>query len=103
MLVCDASAAVEVVVSGDRAEDVRHGWRTADHIIAPDLYVSEVANALWKYAREALHLATSRNHSVYDATYLVLARRFACSLATLDTRLAAHARDLGIQVIPQQG
>ncbi len=43
---------------------------------------------------EALALAASRNHSVYDCLYLVAARRFDANLSTADRRLADLHRDL---------
>lgn len=44
-------------------------------------------------ARDALRLALERGISVYDATYVVLARRLRTSLVTADARLVRAMRD----------
>jgi predicted nucleic acid-binding protein len=41
--------------------------------------------------------------SVYDASYVDLARRLAIPLATLDRRLATAAADLGVDVLSGDG
>ncbi len=46
--VLDASAAVEVVLHRPNADTISSVLRSADLTLAPDLYVSEIANALWK-------------------------------------------------------
>ena len=48
---------------------------------------------------EVLELATQTGHPAYDAFYLVLARRTAARLLTLDRRLATLARELRIEVV----
>ena len=48
---------------------------------------------------EAFVLASRHRHPVYDALYLVLARRNNAVLLTLDRRLAALARQLEIEVV----
>jgi predicted nucleic acid-binding protein len=48
---------------------------------------------------DALYEARRLNHPVYDMIYAVLARRESAVLATVDRRLAAIARDLGIDVL----
>lgn len=130
--VVDASAAVEVVLDRPRAEDLRTILEAADYVIAPDLYVSEVTNALWKYARgtprqsldpsvvddavaipddliassslyrEAFGLSLRQNHPVYDCLYLIVARRNTATLITLDKRLASLARTEEVAVAPDQ-
>ncbi len=130
IVVVDASAAVEVVLDRSRAEELRSYLEEADYVIAPDLYVSEVANALWKYLRstsegsmdvsivddavgvpddlvtsrslyrEAFGLSVRQGHPVYDCLYLVVARRNSATLLTLDRRLAALARAEKVAVIP---
>jgi predicted nucleic acid-binding protein len=50
-LVLDASAACELVLQRPRAGAFDDALRRADVVLAPDLYVSEVGNALWKYVR----------------------------------------------------
>ena len=134
-LVLDASAAVRIALGepapgerafGERADAVAE----AECVIAPDLFVSEISNTMWKYVEggyiehehahellddivglvdefvpagelyhEALSLSVSARHPVYDALYVVLARRLEASLATSDKRLAALAAAHGTETI----
>lgn len=43
---------------------------------------------------EALALAASRDHAVYDCVYLIAARRFDAALLTADRRLACLCREI---------
>ena len=52
--VLDASAAVELAVGRPRSQAVRSVLVEAELVLAPDLYVSEVANVFWKYVRARL-------------------------------------------------
>ncbi len=51
IVVLDANAAVEIVLKLAQAGPIRSAVSEADYVTAPDLFVSEVANALWKYVR----------------------------------------------------
>jgi predicted nucleic acid-binding protein len=48
-LVLDASAALEVVLKRSRAGDFVRAIQEADTVMAPELLVPEVVNAIWKY------------------------------------------------------
>lgn len=50
-IVVDASAIVELVMTGPRARKLLDVLTAATEVMAPDLLFSEVANALWKYVR----------------------------------------------------
>jgi predicted nucleic acid-binding protein len=50
-LVLDASAAVRLVMRAELAEQLLAHIAAAAAVIAPSLYASEVANALWKYVQ----------------------------------------------------
>ncbi len=50
-LVLDASAAVRLVMRAELAEQLLAPIGAAAVIVAPSLYASEVANALWKYVQ----------------------------------------------------
>lgn len=129
-IVIDASAAVGLVLATPGSEQFIKPLEQGALVTAPDLYVAEVCNAIWKYRKaemlsmerceqalshalslpdkvepcsplylEAFALSCRHLHPVYDAFYLVLARRNNATLLTLDKRLAALAGELGITVI----
>ncbi|MFZ4855589.1 MAG: type II toxin-antitoxin system VapC family toxin [Desulfuromonadaceae bacterium] len=129
-VVIDASAAVGVVLALPGTEIFTPLLEEAALVTAPDLYVAEISNALWKYRKadlltmercellleqalslpdrleestalyqESFALACRHLHPVYDALYLILARRTNATLLTLDRRLAALAGLLEIKVI----
>jgi predicted nucleic acid-binding protein len=50
-VVLDASAAVHIVLGGEQAPSLLQAVDDATTVIAPGLFVAEVANALWKYHR----------------------------------------------------
>lgn len=118
MIVLDASAAVEMALEGEKSENLRGLMYMGERCVAPDLFISEVANSFRKYVkagllpadealrltdkaiklvdefysakglwREALRESIRLGHPTYDILYLVLARRNAATLYTLDRRL----------------
>lgn len=128
-VVIDASAAVGLVLAMPGTESFTPLLEQAAFVAAPDLYVAEVGNALWKYRKanllpmarcelaleqivslpdrfepsstlyiEAFALACRHLHPVYDALYLVLARRTNATILTMDRHLAALAEKLEIQI-----
>ncbi len=127
--VLDASAAVAIAMNLPESTRFQPQIETSDLVIAPDLFVAEVSNAIWKYVkagvidseqgdrvleravglvdqfepglalyREAYALSVDHLHPVYDAFYLILARRHNGVLATLDRRLADLASKLRIRI-----
>jgi predicted nucleic acid-binding protein len=67
--------------------------RALEHALSlPDQFESSLA-----LHREAFALASRHIHPVYDALYLVLARRNNATIVTLDHRLAELARKLEIE------
>jgi predicted nucleic acid-binding protein len=61
--VLDASAAVNLVLNGEHAADLAAKLEETSLVMTPDLFCSEVANALWKYVRAkelALGVAIAR-------------------------------------------
>lgn len=129
-IVIDASAAVGLVLAMPGTETFTPLLEQAAIVTAPDLYVAEIGNALWKYRKadllsmercelaleqaasipdriesssalylEAFALACRHLHPVYDALYLVLARRNNATILTMDRRLAALAGQLEIGVV----
>lgn len=62
-IVLDASAAVRVVMRDEAAERLLEPIASAAVVLAPSLYASEVANALWKYVQAGkLDLETALEH-----------------------------------------
>lgn len=47
--VLDVSAAIEILLKKDKKELFDSHYQSASWVIAPDLYVSELSNVLWKY------------------------------------------------------
>lgn len=52
IVVLDVSAAIEIVLKKDKNELFNTVYKDASWVIAPDLYVSEITNVLWKYYKE---------------------------------------------------
>ena len=50
-VVLDVSAAIEILLKKEKKDLFDEEYRAASWVIAPDLYVSELSNALWKYYR----------------------------------------------------
>lgn len=48
-LVLDASAVIEVVLARPKTSEFERLLEAADQVLAPDLFVSEVVNTVWKY------------------------------------------------------
>jgi predicted nucleic acid-binding protein len=129
-IVIDASAAVGLVLAVPGTETFVPLLEEATLVTAPDLYIAEVGNALWKYRKadllpmeqcellleqalslpdriessamfyqEAFALACRHLQPLYDALYLILARRANATILTMDRRLAILAEKLEIKVI----
>lgn len=49
-VVLDASAALRLTLRLEGAAEIAEGLETASLVLVPELYCSEVANGLWKYA-----------------------------------------------------
>ncbi|QPN71503.1 type II toxin-antitoxin system VapC family toxin [Synechococcus sp. CBW1108] len=111
-LVLDASAVVRLICHDPAAAGWAEQLAEASMVLAPELMLTEVANALWKLQRsgslvdhlepdrelqvEALALACHLDHPVYDCLYLALARREAARILTADQR----PQRLANQVLP---
>lgn len=50
-VVLDASAAIAVVLGTRQAEQFIPQLERADLVMAPDIFIAEVCNVLWKYRR----------------------------------------------------
>jgi predicted nucleic acid-binding protein len=69
--------------------------RYQDVCALPDQAISDQTLAL-----EALSLASTYNHPVYDMIYAVLARRNACGVLSKDSRLAKLLVSIGVTTAP---
>ena len=69
--------------------------RYQDICALPDQAISDQTLAL-----EALSLASTHNHPVYDMIYAVLARRNACGVLSKDSRLAKLLVSVGVTTAP---
>jgi predicted nucleic acid-binding protein len=49
IVVLDVSAAIEILLKKEKKELFDTHFQNAKWVIAPDLFVSEISNTLWKY------------------------------------------------------
>jgi predicted nucleic acid-binding protein len=50
IVVLDASAAIEIALQKESAQSFENSLLSADLVLAPDTYPSEITNVFWKYA-----------------------------------------------------
>ena len=50
-VVLDTSAAIEVAIGGPSAGEIKTRLESADVVVVPDTFISEVTNVLWKYRK----------------------------------------------------
>ena len=103
-------------------------FNSDEKFVAPDLFDYEIANVLWKFSKfggldvsvvkknllqikmleielqhpdtfEVFLLAQKTGLTAYDASYLLLAQKYDCTLATYDKELKKVAKNLGIDVL----
>lgn len=130
IVVLDASASIELVLHRPASPEIAEILSSAEKVFVPDIYIAEISNAFWKYVRaggqsafyeemlddsvdladvivpstelyrEAFAISVKHQHPVYDALYLVVARRNAAILLTLDRRLRRLAETLQLEIFP---
>lgn len=71
IVVLDVSAAIEIVLKKDKKELFNTVYKDASWVIAPDLYVSEITNVLWKYYKEKVIIYEDCIQYVQDGIDLV--------------------------------
>ena len=49
IVVLDVSAAIEIILQKDKQEIFNNIYKKGTWIIAPDLFIAEITNVLWKY------------------------------------------------------
>ena len=52
--VLDVSAAIEILLQKEKEELFNTTYEKASWVIAPDLYIAELSNVLWKYYKSGL-------------------------------------------------
>ena len=52
--VLDVSAAIEILLQKEKKELFNTTYEKASRVIAPDLYIAELSNVLWKYYKSGL-------------------------------------------------
>ena len=52
--ILDVSGAIQVILEKEKAEKFDKIIKSSEWVIAPDLYVSEISNVLWKYHKAKL-------------------------------------------------
>jgi predicted nucleic acid-binding protein len=50
IIVLDASAAIEIALEKDKAEQFRGFLKESDLVISPDTFPAEITNVFWKYS-----------------------------------------------------
>lgn len=69
--VLDVSAAIEILLQKEKKELFNATYEKASWIIAPDLYVAELSNVLWKYYKAGLISHTECIQYVEDGIELI--------------------------------
>ena len=109
-LILDALADASVVIAPDLfASEITSGmWK---YVIAGQLSIDDAIERLdaalrlvdryepvSRLASEVLREASAHRHSVYDLSYVILARREGAAILTIDTRLRKIAATMGVPV-----
>jgi len=71
IVVLDASAAIEIVLKRENAHLYVDQLLESEAVIAPDIYLSEVANAAWKYFNHANYTHEQTLELALDSTNLI--------------------------------
>ncbi len=71
IVVLDVSAAIEMLLQKPKKPLFENHYRQAQWIIAPDLFVTELSNVLWKYYKAKLLSHDACNQYVEDGINLI--------------------------------
>lgn len=69
--VLDVSAAIEILLQKDKKELFTAAYEKAAWVIAPDLYIAELSNVLWKYHKSGLMTQAECIQYVEDGIELI--------------------------------
>ena len=64
--VIDVSGAMEILLQKEKAEKFSAILKTATLVLAPDLYISELTNTLWKYLRASVFTKDECVQCIHD-------------------------------------
>jgi len=53
-IILDVSAAIQIVLKKEKQQYFEEVYRKASWVIAPELYISEITNVLWKYYKSKI-------------------------------------------------
>lgn len=71
IVVLDVSAAIEIILKKPKKELFEAQYQTASWVIAPDLFVSEISNTLWKYYKAKILTHEECNQYVDDGINMI--------------------------------
>ena len=54
IIVLDVSASIEILFQREKADKFKGVYNQGSWIIAPDLFIAEITNVLWKYYKAGL-------------------------------------------------
>jgi predicted nucleic acid-binding protein len=89
-LILDASAAIEVAFNRGKAKVLAQALEEADLVMAPDLFVAEVVNTVWKY-RHFEDLSETECDRVLDISLGLVDELVPCKELYRETFLLARA------------
>jgi len=70
-VVLDVSAAIEILLQKEKKELFNATYEKASWVIAPDLYIAEISNVVWKYYKSGLISHTECIQYVEDGIELI--------------------------------
>ncbi len=70
-IVLDVSAAIQILLNKDRKEYFSEVYEKSSWIIAPDLFIAEIINVLWKYNKAGILSADDCQQYVEDGVALI--------------------------------
>jgi predicted nucleic acid-binding protein len=71
IVILDVSAAIEIILKKEKKELFDSQYKLAKWVIAPDLFVSEISNVLWKYYRAKVLTHEECNQYVDDGIKMI--------------------------------
>ena len=76
IIVLDVSAAIEIIFQRGKVDTFNNVYKQGTWIIAPDLFVAEITNVLWKYYKAGLITHIDCIVSIGDIFPKIIGRSF---------------------------